>query len=58
VTRLYACNLVGAIIGTLAAGFVLLPSLGVRTTILIAAAINVIIGLISLVLQRGVETRD
>src|SRR5215218_7714081 len=33
VTRLYACNLFGAIIGTLAAGFVLLPSLGVRTTI-------------------------
>ncbi|HZN07179.1 MAG TPA: fused MFS/spermidine synthase, partial [Pyrinomonadaceae bacterium] len=30
VTRLYGCNLVGAIIGTLAAGFVLLPSLGVR----------------------------
>ena len=25
VTRLYACNLAGAILGTLAAGFVLLP---------------------------------
>ena len=57
VTRLYACNLVGAIIGTLAAGFVLLPSLGVRTTITIAAAINIVIGLIGLVLQRGAETQ-
>src|SRR4030095_3636008 len=40
VTRLYTCNLAGAILGTLAAGFVLLPTLGVRTTILVAATIN------------------
>jgi len=52
VTRLYACNLVGAIVGTLAAGFVLLPMFGVRTTIVIAAAINVVVGLVSLSLQR------
>ena len=55
VTRLYGCNLVGAIIGTLAAGFVLLPALGVRTTIFIAAAINIIVGLVGIFLQRGVE---
>ena len=55
VTRLYGCNLVGAIVGTLAAGFVLLPSLGVRTTIVIAAAINIIVGLVGIFLQRGVE---
>jgi len=41
VTRLYACNLVGAILGTLAAGFVLLPAFGVRTTIVIAAATRI-----------------
>src|SRR5690348_4444467 len=29
VTRLYTCNLAGAILGTLIAGFVLLPTLGV-----------------------------
>jgi spermidine synthase len=52
VTRLYACNLVGAIVGTLAAGFVLLPSFGVRTTIIIAAAINIIVGLLAITLQR------
>jgi spermidine synthase len=42
VTRLYACNLAGAILGTLTAGFVLLPVLGVRATILVAAVMNVI----------------
>lgn len=52
VTRLYACNLVGAIFGTLAAGFLLLPAFGVQTTIVIAAAINAIVGLIALSLQK------
>ena len=52
VTRLYACNLAGAILGTLAAGFVLLPALGVRTTIAVAAVMNVIVGVIAIALQR------
>ncbi len=52
VTRLYACNLAGAILGTLAAGFVLLPWLGVRTTIAVAAALNIIVGCIAILLQR------
>ncbi|HEV8428787.1 MAG TPA: fused MFS/spermidine synthase [Pyrinomonadaceae bacterium] len=52
VTRLYACNLAGAIVGTLAAGFVLLPLLGVRTTIAVAAALNIVVGVIAIVLQR------
>src|SRR5687768_17464615 len=52
VTRLYACNLVGAILGTLAAGFVLLPTLGIRTTIAVAAVLNVIVGVVAIILQR------
>ena len=52
VTRLYACNLAGAILGTLAAGFVLLPAFGVRSTIAVAAVINVLVGVIAIVLQR------
>ena len=52
VTRLYACNLAGAILGTLAAGFVLLPTLGVRMTIVVAAILNVIVGLVAILLQR------
>jgi spermidine synthase len=57
VTRLYACNLAGAIIGTLAAGFVLLPTLGVRTTILVAAVLNAIVGTLAITLQRRTNTR-
>ncbi len=52
VTKLYACNLAGAILGTLAAGFVLLPALGVRMTIAVAALLNVIVGVIAILLQR------
>ena len=52
VTKLYACNLAGAILGTLAAGFVLLPALGVRTTIAFAAVLNVVVGVVAIVLQR------
>jgi spermidine synthase len=55
VTRLYACNLVGAIVGTLAAGFVLLPAFGVRTTIVIAAGINILVGVIAFRIQRQMQ---
>ncbi len=52
VTRLYSCNLAGAILGTLAAGFVLLPMLGIRATILVAAAINVLVGALAVFAER------
>lgn len=52
VTRLYTCNLVGAIFGTIAAGFLLLPSLGIRLTILTAAAINLFIGIAAIIIDR------
>ena len=55
VTRLYACNLVGAILGTLLAGFVLLPMVGVRRTILIAAGTNVVVGLVAVTIQRRIQ---
>ena len=51
VTRLYACNLVGAIFGALLAGFVLLPAFGVRITIFIAAGINVFVGVLAINLR-------
>src|SRR6201988_2258749 len=57
VTRLYACNLVGAILGTLAAGFVLLPWLGVRTTIAVAAGLNIIVGVIAILLQGRAQSQ-
>ncbi|MGH9967365.1 MAG: fused MFS/spermidine synthase [Pyrinomonadaceae bacterium] len=52
VTRLYTCNLVGAICGTVAAGFFLLPILGVGATIYTAAAINILIGIVAIVADR------
>ena len=45
VARLYTLNLAGAILGTVAAGFLLLPAFGVRATIWLAAAGNLLIGL-------------
>jgi spermidine synthase len=52
VTSLYTCNLLGAIFGTLAAGFFLLPNLGVRATIFTAAFINTLIGLVAIFADR------
>jgi spermidine synthase len=48
VTALYTCNLAGAIAGTIAAGFLLLPNLGVNGTIWIAALTNLAIGVFAL----------
>lgn len=51
VARLYTCNLVGAIFGTIIAGFLLLPALGVSLTIYTAATINIIIGICALLID-------
>jgi len=52
VGRLYALNTFGAVLGTYAAGFHLLPTLGVRTTLLLAAVANVGIGVLAIVFDR------
>jgi spermidine synthase len=51
IARLYTWNLTGAILGVIAAGFFLLPQFGVRTTIWIAAATNLAIGLAAFLLD-------
>jgi len=48
ISRFYGLNLIGAIVGTLGGGFVLLPSFGMRVTIFIAALTNVVIGVLVL----------
>ena len=53
VTRLYTCNLAGAICGTIAAGFFLLPAFGVRETIYTAAAVNIVIGIVAILADRA-----
>lgn len=60
VTSLYAFNLAGAIAGTIVAGFLLLPTFGVRATIWIAAATNVLIGVAAMLIDAnaGKSGRD
>jgi spermidine synthase len=52
ISRFYGLNLIGAIVGTLAGGFVLLPNLGMRTTIWIAALTNLAVGAVILIARR------
>jgi spermidine synthase len=49
---LYAVNTFGAVAGTAAAGFFLIPQLGMSHTIFLASGINVVLGLIVLWLAR------
>jgi spermidine synthase len=50
--RLYAINTFGGIVGSLAAGFLLVPLIGVTKTALIAGILNVVNGVVILILQR------
>ena len=52
ITRLYTRNLIGAICGSLLAGFVLLPTLGVRWSIYVASIINIVIGIVAIIADR------
>lgn len=54
---LYGANTLGAVLGTWATGFVLLPSLGVSTSEHLAAAANLSIGVVALVWGTAVLKR-
>lgn len=57
VSRLYWINTLGAVAGTLVAGFTLLPALGLRLTIACAVALNFLAGLIALqISSRAIAT--
>ncbi len=51
--RLYAANTFGAIIGTIAAGFVLIELLGLTGTLFVGAACSAIAGVSALILDRS-----
>lgn len=51
--RLYCINTLGAIIGSTAAGFILIPHLGIKGTAVVAASINLIVAVITLILSSG-----
>jgi spermidine synthase len=55
---LYAFNTLGAVLGTLVTGFVLLRLYAVSTTLYLAVAINVGIGVVSLALQRRIDRQN
>ncbi len=57
VGRLYGINTFGAVLGTLAAGFWLIPTLGLLHTTWFAATLNIVVGLIALNLLHQSVTR-
>jgi spermidine synthase len=57
ISRLYWVNTAGAVAGTLGAGFWLLPELGQRATVLLAAALNVIAGVVALGAAKAWQVR-
>jgi len=57
---LYGSNTAGAIAGTLAAGLYLIPGVGIQRTFLIAATLNLAVGVSAILLSRrlpAIETR-
>ena len=55
---LYATNTLGAAIGCFAAGFFLLPHLGLKLTLIVAIALNLVVVLGAWGLSRGSPRRD
>jgi spermidine synthase len=52
---LYSANTAGAIVGTLAAGLYLIPRGGIHRTFLVAAGLNLLVGVLALVLGSAVQ---
>lgn len=50
---LYSSNTIGSIVGSLLAGFLLIPALGSTKTVLLLAYLNIFLGVILLYLQPG-----
>jgi spermidine synthase len=55
VGTVYAVNTLGALAGALVAGFVCLPLLGLRQSVLLLSAVNVLLGVLVLVRQQTVR---
>lgn len=49
---LYATNTLGAVIGCAAGGFFLIPTLGMRRTVYVAAGVNLVIAVVILIVDR------
>lgn len=55
ISALYAVNTAGAVAGVLVTGFHLIGAIGMQRTFLLAAAINIAVGTIAIVLSRSVD---
>ena len=55
---LYGINTAGAVIGTLAAGFWLIPALGIRQSFLVAACLALLVGIAALAAARYDKGRE
>jgi spermidine synthase len=53
VGNVYAANTIGAVVGAFSAGFLLLPTIGVQATILVAAVVNVLAATVALAKAGG-----
>ncbi len=52
VSSIYAINTIGAILGSLTAGFFLIPAFGIKSSIYIIAVINLLLGLIFIIKSK------
>ena len=53
ISLLYAVNTLGAMSGTLLSGLILIPAIGIQRSFLLAAFLNVLVGLIAILLARA-----
>jgi spermidine synthase len=58
VSALYAVNTAGAVTGAVLTGFYLIGALGIARSFLLGAAVNVMVGIVALVLDRQVVEPD
>jgi spermidine synthase len=52
VSLLYAVNTLGAMSGTLLTGYILIPAIGIRQSFMLAAAVNVMVGVAALLINQ------
>jgi len=57
VGKLDASNSFGAMIGTLAAGFLMIPLLGIQNSIVLVASINIVMGILILIVKKYLNYR-
>ena len=58
VSWLYALNTLGAMTGTLLAGYLLIPAIGIQRSFLLAATLNVMVGAAAIALSRARPAPD